>query len=183
MYQLRLFHTKNYQGFNCVNCIELPDEFREMVKTQGESMVDTYKREIKACENIIMLQKNNESKLISGLKKLTENQKAANQEKELVTLFEWRFNELEKKIDDTQTSMKEIKKSGKLIKQNIKSSTKENYAGIVKSTENPIIPDFQKILCDEKLKEIDEKRQQELRKPNIMVFGRYEISEVQKHQK
>ena len=24
MYQLRLFHTKNYQGFNCVNCIELP---------------------------------------------------------------------------------------------------------------------------------------------------------------
>ena len=88
MYQLRLFHTKNYQGFNCVNCIELPDEFREMVKTQGESMVDTYKREIKACENIIMLQKNNESKLISGLKKLKENQKAANQEKELVTLFE-----------------------------------------------------------------------------------------------
>ena len=79
--------------------------------------------------------------------------------------------------------MKEIKKYGKLIKQNNKSSTKENYAGIVKSTENPIIPDFQKILCDEKLKEIDEKRQQELRKPNIMVFGRYEISEVQKHQK
>ena len=51
-------------------------------------MIDTYKREIKACENIIMMQKDNESKLISGLKKLKENQKAANQEKELVTLFE-----------------------------------------------------------------------------------------------
>ena len=89
--------------------------------------------------------------MISGLKKLRENQKAANQEMDLVSLFEIRFNELEKKIDDTQTSMKEIKKSGELIKQDIKSSTKENYAGIVMSTENPIIPDFRKILCDEKL--------------------------------
>ena len=65
-----------------------------------------------------------------------------------------------------------------MIKPDKKSSTKENCAGIVKSTENPIIPDFRKILRDEKLKEIDEERQQELRKPNIMVFGRYENSEV-----
>ena len=125
-----------------------------------------------------MVQKDNESKLINGLKKLKENQKAANQENDLVSLFERRFNELEKKIDDTQTSIKEIKKSGELIKQDIKSSTKENYAGIVKSTENPIIPDFRKILCDEKLKEIDEERQQELCKQNIMVFGCYQNSEV-----
>ena len=82
----------------CVNCIEVPNEFREMLKNQRESMIDTYKREIKACENIIMMQKDNESKLISGLKKLNENQKAANQEKDLVSLFERRFNELEKKI-------------------------------------------------------------------------------------
>ena len=109
-------------------------------------------------------------------KKLKENQKAANQEKDLVSFFERRFSELEKKIDDTQTSMKEIKKSGELIKQD--SSTKENCAGIVKSTENPIVPDFRKIHLDEKLKEIDEERQQEPRKPNIMVFGRYENSEV-----
>ena len=125
-----LVHTKNYRGFIYVNCIEVPDEFREMLNNQGESMIDTDKREIKACENIIMLQKDNESKLISGLKKLKENQKAANQEKDLVSLLESRFNELEKKIDDTQTSMKEIK-SGELKKQD-KSSTKENYAGIVK---------------------------------------------------
>ena len=89
--------------------------------------------------------------MISGLKKLRENQKGTNQEMDLVSLFEIRFNELEKKIDDTQTSMKEIKKSGELIKQDIKSSTKENYAGIVMSTENPIIPDFRKILRDEKV--------------------------------
>ena len=51
---------------------------------------------MKACENIIMVQKDNESKLIGGLKKLKENQKAANQENVLVSLFERRFNELEK---------------------------------------------------------------------------------------
>ena len=38
-----------------------------------------------------MMQKDNESKLISGLKKLKENQKAANQEKDLVSLFERRL--------------------------------------------------------------------------------------------
>ena len=58
--------------------------------------------------------------MISGLKKLRENQKGTNQEMDLVSLFEIRFNELEKKIDDTQTSMKEIKKSGELIKKDIK---------------------------------------------------------------
>ena len=70
------------------------------------------------------MQKDNESKLIRGLKKLKENQKSANQEKDLMSLFERRFNELEKKIDDMQTSMKEIKKSGELIKPDNKSSTK-----------------------------------------------------------
>ena len=39
-------------------------------------------------------------------------------------------------------------------------------------------PDFRKINRDERFKEIDEKRQQKLRKPNIMVFSRYENSEV-----
>ena len=73
MDQLRLFHTNNFQGFICVNCTKVPDEFREMVKNQGESMIDTSKQEIKACENIIMVRKDNESKLISGLKMLKEN--------------------------------------------------------------------------------------------------------------
>ena len=52
--------------------------------------------------------------------------------------------------------MKEINKSGELIKPDNKISTEENCAGIVKSTENPIIPDFRKILCDVKLKESEE---------------------------
>ena len=52
-----------------------------MVKNQGDSMIDTYKREIKACENIIMVKKEKESKLISGPKKSKENQKSAYQKR------------------------------------------------------------------------------------------------------
>lgn len=49
-------------------------------------------------------------------------------------------------------------------------STKESFVGIFKSTQKKIVPDFRKILRDEKLKEIDEERQWDLRKTNIMIF-------------
>ena len=57
-----------YKRQHLFQFLKVSDEFREMVKNQGESMIDTYKPEIKACENIIMVQKDNESKLISGIK-------------------------------------------------------------------------------------------------------------------
>ena len=43
-----------------------------MVENQRESVIHTYKREIKACESIIMVQKDSEEKFISGIKKLKE---------------------------------------------------------------------------------------------------------------
>ena len=52
-----------------------------MFKNQSESMIDTYKREIKACESIIVVQKDNKEKFISCIKKLKEEKKAAYQEK------------------------------------------------------------------------------------------------------
>ena len=57
MYQLHLFFTKNYREFICVNCVKVSKEFQELFKKQGESMIDTYKLEVGACENIIMVQK------------------------------------------------------------------------------------------------------------------------------
>ena len=38
------------------------------LENHGESMIGTDMREIKACDNIIMVQKDNENKLISGFK-------------------------------------------------------------------------------------------------------------------
>ena len=69
-----------------------------MLENQSESMIDTYKREIKACESIIMVQLDNEENFNSGIKKLKEEQKAAHPEKDLVGLFEKILDELEKKM-------------------------------------------------------------------------------------
>ena len=44
-----------------------------MLKNQSESMIDTYKREIKACESIIVVQK--KEKFISCIKKLKEEKR------------------------------------------------------------------------------------------------------------
>ena len=52
-----------------------------MLENESESMIDTYKREIKACESIIMVQLDNEENFNSGIKKLKEEQKAAHPEK------------------------------------------------------------------------------------------------------
>ena len=74
LYQLRLFFTRNYRSFVCENCVEIPEEFRTNYSNQEESIVNQYKREVKACENIIMVQKENESKLIVGLRKMKQQQ-------------------------------------------------------------------------------------------------------------
>ena len=71
-------------------------------------MIDTYKREIKACKNIIMVQKDNESKLINGLKKLKENQKAANQENDLVSFSKEDSMSLKRRL---MTRKHQLKKS------------------------------------------------------------------------
>ena len=75
----------------------LSTDFKEMLKNESESMIDTYKWEIKACENIIVVKKDNKEKFISGIKKL----KAGHQEKYLASFFERKFDELEKKINGT----------------------------------------------------------------------------------
>ena len=101
IYQLHLFFTKNYREFVCVNCIKVPKEFQDLFKKQGENMIDTYKREVGACENILMVQKDNESKLINGIKKMKEKEKNNIQRKDLIDLIEHKFKQLEGKLHDT----------------------------------------------------------------------------------
>ena len=48
-------------------------------------MIDTYKREIEAYVSINLVQKENEVKSINGAKKLKENRKAVQQEKDLAS--------------------------------------------------------------------------------------------------
>ena len=88
MYQLHLFFTKNYRGFACVNCVKVRKNFKNYSKSKEGSMIDTYKREVGACENIyIMVQKHNENKLINGIKKMKEKEKNNIQGKDLIDLI------------------------------------------------------------------------------------------------
>ena len=38
-YQLKLFYTKNYRGYICVNCVKVPDEFQQLFNKQEERFV------------------------------------------------------------------------------------------------------------------------------------------------
>lgn len=176
MYQLQLFFTKNYRGFTCVNCVKVTEELEELFKDQQKTMIDTFRREIDACENIIIVQKENESKLINGIKKLKENQKKDTQEKEiLVDLIEKKFNHLEEKLSH------KLEESVKKATAN--KTTGESFASVVKENKKElIVPDFGKIIRDEKLKEIEEEHQHDLRQSNIMIFGKKEENEVQDDQ-
>ena len=176
MYQLRLFFTKNYRGYICINCVKVPDEFQETFKKQEENLIEQYKREVSACENIIKIQKENENKLINGIKKLHKQNKKEDQEKDLLKLMENKFEEFENKIK--QALVKGSFQEGNKTTVN-QGETNTNFAGIVKdSSKNHIFPEFRKILRDERIKEIEEEHQQDFRKTNFMVFGAVENKEV-----
>ena len=162
MYQLRLFFTKNYRGYICINCVKVPDEFQETFKKQEENLIEQYKREVSACENIIKIQKENENKLINGIKNLHKQNKKEDQEKDLLKLMENKFEEFENKIK--QALVKGSFQEGNKTTVN-QGETNTNFAGIVKdSSKNHIFPEFRKILRDERIKEIEEEHQQDFRK-------------------
>ena len=137
-------------------------------------MIDTYKREVGACENIIMVQKDNESKLINGIKKMKEKEKNNIQGKDLIDLIEHKFKQLEGKLHETLNDRVKKVTSNEPINNEPRRGT---FASVIKENH---APDFRMILREEnKMNEIEEERQQELRKTNIMIFGQNESNEVQ----
>ena len=54
-YQLRLFFTKSYRAYVCVNCVTVPEEFQKLCKNQEENLFEQLKKEVGACENIIKM--------------------------------------------------------------------------------------------------------------------------------
>ena len=61
-YQLRLFFTKSYRTYVCVNCGTVPEEFQKFCQNQEENLFEQLKREVDACENIIKVQNENQEK-------------------------------------------------------------------------------------------------------------------------
>ena len=124
IYQLRLFFTKNYRSYICANCVYVPPEFQERFNNQREMINDHYKKEIRACENIIMVQKENEKKLKEGIVKMKENQSMKD---EIVQLMDRKFKEYDRQI--TQTIKAEIMASNKLNLNSIKNDSKKQKQG------------------------------------------------------
>ena len=67
---IKLFYTKNYCGYFCINCVKVLDKFQQLFSKQEERLFEKCQRELEACENIIKVQRENEGKLINGIKKL-----------------------------------------------------------------------------------------------------------------
>ena len=123
--------------------------------------------------NIIMVQKDNESKLINGIKKMKEKEKNNIQRKDLIDLIEHKFKQLEEKLHDTLNDRVKKVASNEPINKEPRRGT---FASVIKENH---APDFKMILREENMYEIEEERQQELQKPNIMIFGQNESKEVQ----
>ena len=182
LYQLRLFFTKNYRSFICINCVEIPEEFKIKYATQKESIISQCQREVRACENIIMVQKENESKLINGLRKMKQQQ---NEKEGFKEIMENKFDEFERRIKETikEEIMKNKKdtsnnknKTPNEKRQNQK--TNKSFANIVKSNQkNELIPQFRKLLQEQKIQEIEEERQKDVRKSNLIIYGIKEFEE------
>ena len=92
---------------------------------------------------------------------------------DLINLIKHKFKQLREELHNTLnnrvkklTSNEPINKEPR--RETFTSVIKENYA-----------PDFRMILREEKMNEIEEERQQELQKANIMIFGQNESKEVQ----
>ena len=98
-----------------------------------------------------MIQRENESKLINGIKKLKDEQnkkESQEKEKDLVNLIENIFIELEDRIKES------IKNGIKTNEENVKKNDeKSSFANIVELDKKTISPAFRKILRNEKLKE------------------------------
>ena len=97
-------------------------------------MIDTYKREVSACENIIMVQKENESKLINGIRKIKEKEKNNIQRKDLIDLIEHKFRQLEVKLHDMLNDRVKKVTSSEPINKGPRRGT---FASVIKENHTP----------------------------------------------
>lgn len=172
-YQLKLFYTKNYRGYICISCVKVPEEFQQVFNKQEERLFEKCQREVEACENIIKVQRENEEKLISGIKKLKSQKEYDDRSKDVTKLIEDKFDQLEKKLTSKLSTFCSINSR---VDKNDKSTNANSFAAALKNQN--VIPDFQKILRKERMTEREEEHQQDLRQKNFMVFGAEETREV-----
>ena len=83
--------------------------FSNYSTNKEERFVEKCQREVEACEKIIKVQRENEEKLINGIKKLRSQKEKEDQNKEDVTkLIEEKFDQLEKQLTSNLCNQENI---------------------------------------------------------------------------
>ena len=82
-----------------LTALKIPKEFQANYNNHEEKIINQLEREIRACENIIKIQKENEIKLINGLRKMKHQQDEQDDLKQFME--ESKFVELERNIKET----------------------------------------------------------------------------------
>ena len=115
--ELYISSAQNFQLINSscstpkiiVNCVKVPDKFQQLFNKQEERFFEKCQREVEACDNIIKVQRENEEKLINGIKKLRSQKEKEDQNKEDVTkLIEEKFDQLEKRLTSNLCNQENI---------------------------------------------------------------------------
>ena len=52
-YQIRMFITKKYRSFVCINCIPVSEELQIIVSRQEEGIIGHLRRDVKVCESTV----------------------------------------------------------------------------------------------------------------------------------
>ena len=96
-----------------------------------------------------MVQRENESKLISGIKQMKEKERKKGVKNNFVNVIK-KMKQLENTINEGFEKVLEINPM-KVTQEQVKNG----FADIVKMNNKVIIPEFRKVLLDEKIKEFD----------------------------
>ena len=177
-YQLQFFiKKKGYRKYTCINCSPVAQELSQKIHEQSRRITScTYSsKEIKACENIIKANTENEKRLNNVVKELQSRcQKSNEQNKQLTNEIKSQFSELETKL------MEKIER--KVNENRIKTkpiTTKKTFAQVAKENQQqPSLLHIKKALRDEKFEEkLEEQRKQE-KQLNIIIHGVPESDDV-----
>ena len=97
----------------------------------------------------------------------------------LKKFMESKFDELEKSIKETIAEDIKDEFDNKDNQNSMNEEATKSFASIVKSNqENTLLPQFRKLLHNEKLQEVEEERQKDVRKSNLIIYGKKESEEL-----
>ena len=157
-YQIQIFINKRMK-FTCCNCVNIQNDLVHLLKSQDVPFyvlsrdkveINRLKKELKACENILTVQGNNQRELTDTINRQMKESK-----------------EIQQSIEECiKTEMKEIRK---VMEE--RTSTKSYAAAVGAPAIEAQSKEFQNFMKVAKIEDISEERDRKSRAQNIIVHG------------